>query len=198
MTVAVVTGVIQNWDDSVRHAVYSLRVDGLSTLCEAVTYLGSWEAIAIICLLLLGFKKTMKNFGVPVLFAVAVTQGVGQITKLIVGRPRPPLADRLIDVGGGSFPSCHAITSFAVYGLLVFLIVRYVKDKKKKIGLSIICGILTFAVGFTRVYLGAHYPSDVLAGWIFGVAAIAGAFLIAEWFDGFLKRMDEKDLQHKS
>lgn len=185
---------VTNFDTTICNAFYSARTPGLTTLAEAITYLGNWEAIVIICLLLLIYPKTRIKFGLPVAGVAVVTSVTKIIVKPIVERARPDVVWHLITENGYSFPSGHSITSFAVYGLLFILILRYVEDKQKKIGLAIVCGALTFLVGLSRIYVGVHYPTDVLAGWCFALACIAGALMIIDWMNakGITQKLEEK------
>lgn len=168
------------FDNVIRQAFYSVRTDGLNTLAESITYLGNWEAIVIICLLLLAYPSTRIKYGLPVAGVAAVTSLTKTIVKPIVARPRPDVSLHLIDQGGYSFPSGHAITGFAVYGLLVFLIWTNMGKGGKRTGLCILCGFLAIAIGLSRIYVGVHYPTDVLAGWSFAIANIAGALMVID------------------
>lgn len=119
-------------------------------------------------------------FGLPVAAAAVVTVLVKTIVKALVRRPRPEVAWHLVHESGWSFPSGHAITSFAVYGLLFVLCLEQVGSVRKRWLLCVVSGVLAFAIGLSRIYLGVHYLSDVLAGWSFGLATIAGILLLRE------------------
>ena len=78
-------------------------------------------------------------------------------------RPRPSKF-QIISEKGYSFPSGHSMVSMAFYGLLIYLIYKYIKNKKLKYSLIVTLSILIFLIGISRIYLGVHYASDVIAG----------------------------------
>ena len=71
---------------------------------------------------------------------------------------------------GYSFPSGHSMASMAFYGLIIYFVIRFVKNRALKIFLSIMLSLLIILIGMSRIYLGVHYPSDVFAGFVFTVA----------------------------
>lgn len=168
------------FDDPVRHAFYSARQPGLTTLVELLTYAGEWPTITVLCLLLLIFPQTRFPYGIPASAAAILTQIIEKTVKHIVCRPRPDKVFHLIEQGGYSFPSGHSITSMAVYLLLFILILAYMKGGGKKTALLILTIALAFVTGLTRIYLGVHYPSDVLAGWCAAWAVVAVILIIRD------------------
>ena len=168
------------FDDPIRHTFYSARQPGLNTLAELVTYAGQWPTIVVICLLLLIYPKTRSAYGIPATMAAILTQLLEKTIKNIVCRPRPDISLHLVEQGGYSFPSGHSITSMAVYLLLFILIMAYMKSGGKKTALLIITLFLSFGVGISRIYVGVHFPSDVLAGWFGGLMMIAVVLLIRD------------------
>ena len=108
--------------------------------------------------------------------SVLATQAACAVLKPLIERDRPPAGDALVDAGGYSFPSAHSASSVAVYGILALIAAHELRGRGGRPWV-IAAGLLVCAgVGLSRVYLGAHYPSDVLAGWIVG-AIIA----VASW-----------------
>jgi len=93
--------------------------------------------------------------------------------KYIIRRPRPEIS--VIDEIGYSFPSAHAMLTMVVLGFVAYLVIKFVKNKWLKVGLTSLLGLVIFFVGLSRVILGVHFFTDVLAGWI-----IAIPILIAE------------------
>lgn len=124
--------------------------------------------IAIIISTILIIKK-QKLMGFLVLLNLPLSGALNQILKRIVQRPRPT-EYRLIEESGYSFPSGHSMVSAAFYGFLIYLIFKNVKDKKIK-WLSIISlSVLIILIGVSRIYLGVHYTSDVLAGFVISIS----------------------------
>lgn len=105
---------------------------------------------------------------------VVVSTGGGfllaQALKLAFSRPRPDLVPHLAYVSSSSFPSGHAMFSAVVYLTLGVLLAQLVKERALKAYFLGVACFLTFVVGLSRVYLGVHYPTDVLAGWAAGLA----------------------------
>ena len=107
--------------------------------------------------------------------AVLGTQAVVDLIKLTVERPRPELNGTLAEASGFSFPSAHSATGMALYATLTLLAARACSGRARvaivAAGTSVIA-----AIGLSRVFLAAHYPIDVLAGWLTG-----GALVVASW-----------------
>ena len=92
---------------------------------------------------------------------------INNLLKVIIARPRPDI-NRLVDETGYSFPSGHSITSMVFYGYLIYLIYKYVDNRKVKIPLMIFLVLLIPVIGLSRIYLGVHYTSDVVGGFLLG------------------------------
>lgn len=167
-------------DTCITTAVYEIRTDFLTVLLKMITYLGNWQSIVILCLVLLIIRKTRKQFGIPVTASALTVTLLNKVIKIMVQRPRPDITYHLIKQGGYSFPSGHSITSLAVFGMLVYLIQKYVTDRKRANALTIVCSIPMIFIGISRIYLGVHYPSDVLGGWFLGMAVLMGIIIILE------------------
>ena len=160
-------------DDPIRNAVISTRSDWLTPIMKAITYMGNWQTITVICLILLAFRKTRLTYGVPLSIGALFVSLANKGIKAIVMRPRPDQAMFLIEQGGWSFPSGHSITSMFFYGMTIWLIRRNVTDPRLADILTVLLAIPMVLIGVSRVYLGVHYPTDVLAGWCLGVLVIA-------------------------
>lgn len=110
--------------------------------------------------------------------AVVGTQVVVTLLKLAVARPRPASNELVSNASGFSFPSGHSATSVAVYATLAFLAARACCGRRRVFLIGIGALVVT-AVGASRVYLGAHYPTDVLAGWLTGGTLVLASWLLA-------------------
>ena len=119
-------------------------------------------------------------------FVLLATVGGGFISILLkegFGRPRPDLVPHSTHVFSASFPSGHAMMSAVVYLTLGALVARLIPSKRLKIYIMGIAVALSTLIGVSRVYLGVHWPSDVLAGWAAGAAWALGCWLVAHVFN---------------
>lgn len=169
---SVLTGYAAAFDDPVRNFFYDLRCEWLTPIVKAITYLGNWQSIVILCLVLLILPPTRIPYGVPVASGAIFVTILNKIIKNIVQRPRPDDILHLVQEGGFSFSSGHSITSMFVYGMLIYLIRRNVQNRTLANILTMILCIPLIGVGISRIYLGVHYPTDVLAGWCLGITVI--------------------------
>jgi undecaprenyl-diphosphatase len=148
-----------------------------------VTALGSAPALVIAVLAVVGFLALAKAWR-PAIFTLAASGGgliVSSLLKYVVDRPRPDLVPHGNLIYTTSFPSGHSMMSAVVYLTLAALVTRLIERRRLKgyaLGVAV---ILTFLVGVSRIYLGVHWPSDVLAGWAAGAAWALGCWLIARW-----------------
>jgi undecaprenyl-diphosphatase len=94
-----------------------------------------------------------------------------EVIKRIVTRPRPELWPRLFEVSGFAFPSGHALASATLYPLLALDLTRRAPPRLRALGLGLAVLVCLF-IGIGRVYLGVHWPSDVMAGWLLGLAQL--------------------------
>lgn len=123
--------------------------------------------IAILVGIIVGIKN--KLMGVLIVLNLPIAGGLNQLLKHIVQRPRPT-EYRLIEENGYSFPSGHSMVSAAFYGFLIYLIFKYVKNKYLKWFSIIFLSTLIILIGVSRIYLGVHYTSDVLAGFMISIS----------------------------
>lgn len=173
MAYIVVTGVASGFDDSIRSIFYELRNESLTPVVKIITYLGNWQTIVLFCIILLSVRPLRINYGLPVsVGAIAVTV-INKMIKHIVQRVRPEDITHLIDEGGFSFASGHAAVSMFFYGMLIYLVRSNVKEKKKANITTIFLALPMILIGLSRIYLGVHYPTDVIAGWCIGIVMIS-------------------------
>ena len=110
-----------------------------------------------------------KKIGLSILTNLVVIAGLNQVIKRILQRPRPT-EYKIIEETGYSFPSGHSMVSMAFYGYLIYLIYKYVKNKYIKWISIIALSILICFIGISRIYLGVHYTSDVLGGFLLSIS----------------------------
>ncbi len=116
-----------------------------------------------------------------VLAAVAGGQILSHTTKGFFDRPRPDLVSHEAYVHTASFPSGHSMMAAVTYLTLAVMLARATPSRRLKAYYVSLAALLTVAVGVSRVYLGVHWPSDVLAGWMIGAAWALLCYTVAEW-----------------
>lgn len=178
MLYCVLSGCAAWLDDPIRYFFYDMRNDILTPVVKGITYIGNWQSIVIICIVLLVLKPTRLIYGVPVSAGAAFVTVLNKIIKNLVQRPRPDDIVHLVNEGGFSFPSGHSITSMFVFGLLIYLVRTNVRNRAAANVLTGILAIPMICIGLSRIYLGVHYPTDVAAGWFLGVATMVCAVLL--------------------
>ncbi len=135
-----------------------------------VTAMGSTTVLMIVTALAAGYLLASRR---PVIAAFTVTAvGTGAIAgtllKLFYARPRPDIVPHLVTFQSASFPSGHAMNSAVVYLTLAVLVSRSLQNRRISAYLVSVAISLTLAIGFSRIYLGVHWPTDVVAGWCAG------------------------------
>ena len=148
-----------------------------------VTALGSLGVLTLVSLAAVGFLILQGKRRTAVLVVAAVGGGmlVSTLTKLGFDRPRPDLVPHVTQVYTASFPSGHAMMAAVTYLTLGALLARVQPRLRLKLYLIGLAATLTVLVGLSRIYLGVHWPTDVLAGWTLGAAWALACWAIALW-----------------
>lgn len=154
--------------------IYELLTKNMSsfstTFFKCITNFGSALYLIIITLLLLLLKNKKIAFASAI--NLAVSFGFNQLLKAVFSRARPS-GISLIKETGYSFPSGHAMVSMAFYGFLIYLIYKSNWKKQHKIICITLLSILILAIGLSRIYLGVHYASDIIAGFSMGIVYLS-------------------------
>ena len=137
-------------------------------LAKGITKLGGAVFLIALSIILLIVLKN-KIMGLCIWANLGVSTILNQLLKHIFQRPRPT-EYRIINETGYSFPSGHSMVSMAFYGFLIYLIYKNVKNKYLKWGLIVLLSLLILLIGLSRIYLGVHYTSDVIAGFLVSVS----------------------------
>lgn len=166
-------------DKAVQNFFFSLRGPVQDVIISSITHLSDTVTIIASCIVLL-ILPNRKTYGLPVSLACLGGVAIYKPLKHFVLRARPDASLHLVTQGGYSFPSGHSVTSIVFYGLMLYLIQKHCKNEKLKTVLSWICGILAVVIGPSRIYVGVHWPTDVLAGWCLGGGILIIAILILE------------------
>lgn len=151
-------------DHNIYKLVISMKSENITSILKAITNLGDTICIISIVLLCFIFFKN-KIYPKIITINIIVTVLINQLLKHLIQRPRPNFM-HLVEERGFSFPSGHSMAAFSFYGLFIYFIYISNMNKKIKIILISILSILIFIIGLSRVYLGVHYITDVIAGFI--------------------------------
>lgn len=148
-----------------------------------ITSLGGHTTLTIITFAVIGFLLIDRKSAAALLVFVAIAGGtlISHFAKLGFNRPRPELVGQLVDVQTLSFPSGHAMLSAVTYLTLGALLTRTTTRHSVRAYFLGIAVLLTLLVGVSRIYLGVHYPTDVLAGWFLGSAWAMACWVAALW-----------------
>ncbi len=184
LAVAFARGTQFGADIAARGAVHSLASPALTAVMQIATWAGSWAVLTVVTLLgtlllhHLGAGWRAMLLPVATVGAVVLENGL----KLLVRRARPdPYFGTVLPVSY-SFPSGHALDSLVIYIALAMLLAPYVRERGARVALFAAVGVLVLAIGVSRVYLGVHWPSDVIGGWAVAAAWLAGwAALARRW-----------------
>jgi undecaprenyl-diphosphatase len=150
-----------------------------------ITALGGPTVIALVVLGVIGFLVLQTRYWTAVFIFMTALSGeaVSFAMKSVFSRPRPGLAPHLREAFSSSFPSGHAMQSAIIYLTLGAMLMRITQGRLTKIYCCTVAMLLTFLVGLSRVWLGVHYPTDVLGGWIVGLFWASLCWLMAQHFE---------------
>lgn len=144
----------------------NIMSDGITSVLKVITELGGVAFIVLAGVLIFMFCKKIR--WVVTFDLVGVTL-INQVIKHIVRRPRPNVL-RLVEEDGYSFPSGHSMVSMAFYGIIIYLVYKNVTNKYLKWTLIALLSLLILSIGFSRIYVGVHYFTDVVGGFLLGLA----------------------------
>jgi undecaprenyl-diphosphatase len=159
---------LNTFDSAIYGAISSIASDPITVIFKVITNLSGALTVIIMSLFSIILFKD-KRYGFYVSFNLVTISLINYLLKNIFSRPRP-VNYRLIDATGYSFPSGHSMVSMAFYGFIIYLIYMNVKNVKVKWSLCISIGVLILLIGVSRVYLGVHYATDVIAGFCFSLS----------------------------
>ncbi len=155
----------------------------MGEIMRDITALGGSAVLALLALSVMGYLALLRRYDLVILVFVSVAGAMllNFLLKLGFDRPRPDLVPHLTDVYQTSFPSGHSMSSAATYLTLGALLARVQPRRQLKIYFLALSIFLMLIVGFSRVYLGVHWPTDVLAGWAAGAMWALVCWVVAWW-----------------
>lgn len=151
---------------------YPIGPAWLLIMFRDITSLGGYAVVMLISLAAIGYLLMDGKRGAALWVLISVGGGavLSNLLKIAIDRPRPDLVARLVEVNTTSFPSGHATLAAVTYLTLGALLSRVEARRGAKIYVLTVAVALTFLIGVSRIYLGVHWPTDVLAGWCVGAA----------------------------
>ncbi|WP_380168996.1 bifunctional DedA family/phosphatase PAP2 family protein [Jannaschia sp. R86511] len=158
------------------------RDDEFSLFMEAVTWLGGPVGLPLLAGAAVGTLAVRTRSWAPLALGAVTAAGSVAITsagKYVVGRSRPPLDLAVVDQAGYAFPSGHSLNSLALLGLVGVLLARSVVTWRWRVTWVAVCAGLVLLIGFSRLYLGVHWLTDVLGAWL--LAAMWLSLVLTGW-----------------
>ena len=167
-SILVKLNVFNKIDSSVESFVIGIRQNNLTKIFSIITNLGSATALIAITLVIL-LVAIIKHHRLPISTMINLPSIfiINEITKAIIRRPRPT-GIHLVEATGFSYPSGHTIVSLAFYGFIMKSLCERIKNKSLKIIINIMGITLIILISLSRIYLGVHYLTDIIAGYILG------------------------------
>ena len=153
--------------DKLAFSLFKIRTPLLTKIFLIITNLGS--PYVLIVLTLLSFLLKNKKISFIITANLGLITIINQVLKFIIKRPRPSDLFLIVETGY-SFPSGHSMVSVSFYGLLIYFIYKYFKNKKLKISLITLLSLIIVLIGISRVYLGVHFVSDVISGFLLSLS----------------------------
>ena len=159
------------FDDTVSEVIHSYRSPTLTPVFEFITHLGDRGAYFVAAIMVAAFfyfKYGRWKFTLQTILVLLLSSLSNVVLKKVINRERPSL-EHLVAVSTLSYPSGHSMSAMAFYGFLIYLSFRFSGSWWLKAAAFIGFGGLILLIGISRIYLGVHYPSDVIAGFLGGL-----------------------------
>lgn len=191
---AVYSGRTESFDLAAMQFFYSLRNPVTEAILIPLTHCGNWKVIVPLMLILVLIPKTRNRIGFPAALTGALGFAVYKVLKTVVARPRPDSAMWLVTEHGYSFPSGHTMNGLICYGIIAFLAWRFLHHAGRPRAarwIAVLLGILAFLIACSRPFVGVHYPTDVMGGWLMGGAWLLCATVI---WDKVFRRKEPKEI----
>lgn len=167
LSILVSFGITNSIDTLVHSYILNIRNDNLTAILKIITNLAGASFLLAFSTILLIFSK-QKKISLLVLINLISAFLINEITKSLFTRTRP-VGINLIEETGYSFPSGHSMVALSFYGFITYLLFKQTKNKYNKILLLTTFSIIIISIGFSRIYLGVHYLTDVIGGFLLSI-----------------------------
>ena len=169
-------------DERLADWLHGRATDPFTDVFRAITMLGNFTTLIVVVVIAVAvlWRRGERTDALFVAVAFLGAQVLSSGMKLGFRRERPFFPDPLATESTFSFPSGHALVSLAVYGSIALVVARRLPRRRDRILLLAATGLLVLAIGFSRLYLGVHFLSDVLAGYAAGIAWLALLYVVIE------------------
>ena len=178
------------FDKGIYSFINSFECDSVTRIMKFFTFFAETKTIVALSILSLislwwGNKKSLYLAG-----TILSSTILNVVLKLIFKRDRPTHFHYVVE-NTYSFPSGHAMASMSFYGTIIVLVINSSLNKKYKYLISVILGLLIFFIGVSRIYLGVHFPSDIIGGWIL-------SFILLNVLNEIMKRRKNESINNRS
>lgn len=182
--------VVAQLDVAATREIHGWTAGWLTELVNGITALGGSQVVTWVTAAALIGLISLRHWrgAAALLLAVATTQATVLAAKAVMARPRPADEMAIADPSGWSFPSGHSATAVALYVTLALIATTIWRRRVSPAIVFALAGTIVVLVGLSRVYLGAHYPTDVLAGWATGGVVVAAAWAACSRLPGPMGR----------
>ena len=163
-----------NWlDNNIYNFLIGFKSELLTKIMKIITFFADPITIISFCLIA-GILYLLKYYlSIYLILTTIISTFTNLLLKNVIRRDRPTIL-RLVDASGYSFPSGHAMGSICFYGFIIYMIKKSNINNKIKTTINTFLSILIFLIGLSRIYLGVHYASDIIGGFILGYIILAG------------------------
>lgn len=179
-------------DTAILKRIYELHTPLLNQIMTGITFLGNGSTLIFISCLVMIFLLLSRKFASAFTLIIVTSGGIGLNLWLkdIFARVRPALWERVVDAANYSFPSGHAMVSLVVYGFIGYLLIANFRSWSSVI--LFFTTLLILAIGFSRLYLGVHWPTDIIAGYAAGLVWLISCIVSAEILQFLFRRENQQ------
>jgi len=185
---------IEHFDTAVIGIVQGLEAPWLTSIMKVFTWIGSGYVVAPIALIgfiVLFFVLRYRHQAFLLITVVAGSVILNSTLKIYFKRERPEI-HRIMDANGFSFPSGHSMMAFALYAIIAYIAWRNVKTTMSRVALVLFTACMIIIIGTSRIYLGVHYPSDIVGGYAVSALWVTIAISVYAYFQNKRKMNEVK------